>query len=364
MRFAYHNPVAITAGADSVEALPKVLAGRSVVLVTFPEAEGLGLVTRLRGLLGARLRAVEDQIEPNPDVRFLTAMYERFWREHGSVDALVAVGGGSAIDSAKALMVGTASGTFQELINLLATGGTFVPHRAKPLIAVPTTAGTGSEVTPWATIWDRTANKKHSLHLPQTWPEAAIVDPNLMLTLPASVTLQSGLDALSHALESIWNINANPISDNFAVAAAREVLAALPALMKDLPNPGLRARMALAALNAGLAFSNTKTALAHSISYEMTLRFGLPHGIACSFTLPMVLQKALGIDPERDAVLARIFGELADAPQKLAEFLHALGVPTDFGAYGVTESDAQAMVLNATQGVRGRNFIVSPTLVL
>ena len=72
-----------------------------------------------------------------------------------------------------------------------------------------------------------------------------------MLTLPASVTLQSGLDALSHALESIWNVNANPISDNFAVAAAREVLVALPALMKDLRNPGLRSRMSLAALNAG-----------------------------------------------------------------------------------------------------------------
>ena len=89
----------------------------------------------------------------------------------------------------------------------------------------------------------------------------------------------------------------------------------------------------------------------------MTLSIRPPHGIACSFTLPMVLQKALGVDSERDAVLARIFGELAEAPRKLAEFLHALGVPTDFGAYGVTESDAQAMVLNATQGVRGRNFI-------
>src|SRR6185295_7098025 len=112
----------------------------------------------------------------------------------------------------------------------------------KALIAVPTTAGTGSEVTPWATIWDKEAGRKHSLHLPQTWPEAALVDAELMLTLPASVTVQSGLDALSHALESIWNVNANPISDTYAVAAAREVLSALPALMNDLKNPALRAR--------------------------------------------------------------------------------------------------------------------------
>lgn len=362
MRFAYHNPVAITAGAGSVEALPDVLVGRSVVLVTFPEAEGLGLVTRLRTLLGGRLRAVEDAIEPNPDVRFLAAMYERFWREHADCDALVAVGGGSAIDTAKALMIGTVSGTFNELIDSLANGRTFVPHRVKPLIAVPTTAGTGSEVTPWATIWDRAANSKHSLHLPQTWPEAAIVDANLMLTLPASVTLQSGLDALSHALESIWNVNANPISDNFAVAAAREVLHTLPELINDLSNANLRERMSLAALNAGLAFSNTKTALAHSISYEMTLRFGLPHGIACSFTLPMVLRRAAGIDSGRDAVLSRIFGDLAEAPHRLSQFLHGLGVRTEFSAYGVAEPDAQTMVLNAMQGVRGRNFIGSAVL--
>jgi phosphonate metabolism-associated iron-containing alcohol dehydrogenase len=310
------------------------------------------------------LRAVEDRSEPNPDVRFLAAMYEGFWREHADCDALLAVGGGSSIDTAKAMMVGTASGTFNELIDLLASGRTFVPNRVKPLIAVPTTAGTGSEVTPWATIWDRAANKKHSLHLPQTWPEAAIVDPNLMLTLPASVTLQSGLDALSHALESIWNINANPISDTLAVAAAREVLATLPALMEDLSNRDLRTRMSLAALKAGLAFSNTKTALAHSISYEMTLRFGLPHGIACSFTLPLVMQRAVGVDSGRDALLSQIFGDLAYAPFKLSEFLHTLGVQTDFAAYGVTEADSQKMVLHAMQGVRGRNFIGSPTTKL
>ncbi len=110
-----------------------------------------------------------------------------------------------------------------------------------------------------------------------------------MLTVPASVTVSTGLDALSHALESIWNINANPLSDTFAISAIEDILECLPLLRSDLSNQELRSRMALAALKAGMAFSNTKTALAHSISYEMTLRFGLPHGIACSFTLPLVL---------------------------------------------------------------------------
>ena len=358
MSLRYHNPVAIRFGAGSIAELPEVLRGRRAVLVTFPEAEGLGLTARLRDILGSALAAVEDRIEPNPDVANLASMYGRFWREHAEVEAVVAVGGGSAMDTAKALMVGTASGRFDDLVALLAKGGTFKPHRVKALIAVPTTAGTGSEVTPWATIWDRAAGKKHSLHLPETWPEAAIVDPDLMLTLPASVTVQSGLDALSHALESIWNVNANPLSDTYAVAAAREVMSVLPALLADLSNRDLRARMALAALQAGMAFSNTKTALAHSISYEMTLRFGLPHGIACSFTLPMVLERAVGSDAGRDAVLARIFdADLANAPRRLREFLRAVGVKTEFADYGVPEEDSRRMVAHALDGVRGKNFI-------
>lgn len=354
----YHNPVAIRVGPGALRELPELLAGRRVVVVTFPEAERLGLVARLRALLGDALVGVEDGIEPNPDVRSLAPMYARFWREHADCEAVVAVGGGSAIDTAKALMVGTASGSFDELLALLGRGGTFKPARTKALVAVPTTAGTGSEVTPWATIWEQAANRKHSLHLEQTWPEAAIVDAELMLTLPAGVTLQSGLDALSHALEAIWNVNANPVSDVLAASAARDVLGTLPALLRDPRNLALRARMAAAALKAGLAFSNTKTALAHSISYEMTLRFGLPHGIACSFTLPMVLQRAIGIDAGRDAVLAAIFdGDLAGAPARLAGFLRELGVQTEFSAYGVDEQDSRRMVLHALEGVRGRNFI-------
>ena len=117
--------------------------------------------------------------------------------------------------------------------------------------------------------------------------------------------------------------------------------------------------MSLAALKAGLAFSNTKTALAHSISYDMTLHHGLPHGIACSFTLPHGARRApSGADPERDAVLAQIFDvPLRDAPAFLGEFLRGVGVSTDFASYGVGAEEAQRMVVNALDGVRGKNFI-------
>ncbi|MBS0321107.1 MAG: iron-containing alcohol dehydrogenase [Proteobacteria bacterium] len=358
MSWRYHNPVDVRFGPGSLAELPKLVRGRRVAAVVFPEAASVGVTARLAALLGDALAVVIDRTEPNPDVAGLASLYEAFWAGANPPDVIVAVGGGSAIDTAKALMVGTADHRFASLVALLATGKPFTPHAVKPLIAIPTTAGTGSEVTPWATVWDRAAQRKYSLHLPETWPTAAIIDPELTQSLPAGPTLAAALDALSHALESIWNVNANSVSDTHAIAAASTVLEVLPRLMADLRNPELRERMSLAALQAGLAFSNTKTALAHSISYEMTLRHGLPHGIACSFTLPMVLDRARGALPDRDAVLAQIFGaDLAGAPARLATFLEGVGVRTDFAAYGVDAATERRMIADALDGVRGKNFI-------
>jgi phosphonate metabolism-associated iron-containing alcohol dehydrogenase len=269
---------------------------------------------------------VIDRIEPNPDVSYLAAMYERFWREHADCEAVVAVGGGSAIDTAKALMVGTASGRFDELVALLAKGAAFKPHRLKALIAGAHDGGhrqRGDARGPRSGT--RPPARSIRCTCPRPGPRPALVDADLMLTLPASVTVQSGLDALSHSLEAIWNVNANPVSDTYAVAAAREVMATLPSLLENLGRQAAARAHGRRGPEGGMAFSNTKTALAHSISYEMTLRFGLPHGIACSFTLPMVLERAVGADPSRDAVLAAIFGDLAGAAGKLREFLRAVG---------------------------------------
>src|SRR5262249_49423231 len=199
-------------------------------------------------------------------------------------------------------------GRFDDIVDALAAGRQPEVTEACALVAVPTTAGTGSEVTPWATLWDRSAGapKKYSLHVEETWPSHAVVDPSLTLSAPESVTRNSALDALSHSLESIWNVNANPVSDTLAVEAARTVIATLPRLLAAPQDRKLRTEMSRASLTAGLAFSNTRTALAHSISYEMTLKHGLPHGLACSFTLPMVWSLAAGADPRRDDVLGRI----------------------------------------------------------
>ncbi|SAI73919.1 alcohol dehydrogenase [Bordetella ansorpii] len=357
--WTYHNPVDIHAGPGCLQRLPALLKRRDFLLVVFPEAHGLGLVDTIRALAGDRLRGVIDDILPNPDVGWLAPLYDRVHREHAGVPCIVALGGGSVIDTAKALLCATPAGTFAELLAALERGETLPAGRHKSLIAIPSTAGTGSEVTPWATLWDQAQGRKHSLHQPWTWPEAAIIDPALMGSLPAAATLASGLDALSHALESIWNVNRNPVSMALAIQAARRILDVLPRLMHDLHDAGLRADMAQAALMAGLAFSNTKTALAHSLSYEITLRQGIAHGIACSFSLPIVLEMALGADDGVDQALMSIFdaasGQAASA--RLRRFLQGLGVATDPTEYGLAPADWREMVRSAAQGPRGRNFI-------
>ena len=181
--WSYRNPVAIHFGWGTLDRLPALVSGRDVVVVTFPEARAGGLEARLRALLGTRLREVVSDVEPNPEVGWFRARYGEFWREHAGA-TLVAVGGGSAIDTAKLLQVATPGGDFESLFAALSAGKQPEVARAFPLVAVPTTAGTGSEVTPWATLWDRSSStpKKYSLHVEQTWPEAAVVDPELTLS--------------------------------------------------------------------------------------------------------------------------------------------------------------------------------------
>jgi alcohol dehydrogenase class IV len=142
------------------------------------------------------------------------------------------------------------------------------------------------------------------------------------------------------------------------VEAARTVIGCLPPLLATPGDRALRTEMSRASLMAGLAFSNTRTALAHSISYEMTLKHGLPHGLACSFPLPLVWRLAHGADAGRDDVLARVFGPAVQAPwRRLAGFLQGVGVSTSFASYGLSSRDSRGLVEFALEGARGRNFV-------
>lgn len=354
--FTWHNPVTVDFAWGALQRLPAVVGARPVLLVLFPEAGQIGLRARLEELL-PRLVDVVDEVAPNPSLRHLQELHRRFWAEQSAAEAIVAVGGGSTIDTAKALSVTTANGLLGALDPVQDIAD------SRPLIAVPTTAGTGSEVTPWATVWDPDADppRKLSLHRPHSWPHTALVDPALCRSLPRGATIAGALDALSHSLEAIWNRNANPVSDRLAVAAARKVIAHLPSVLAAPDAAAGRRALSLAATLAGLAFSNTRTALAHEISYALTLRRGIAHGIACSAPLPLVWRLAQGRDQARDRVLGEIFdcpaGEGAD---RLEGFLRRLDVATDLTAYDFAAGEIDAILQAAQSGARGRNFIGSP----
>jgi len=353
--WVFHNPVRIAFGEGAFDQIGHAIAGRSFVLVTNNEPALLPWRERLAQLCGQPLLTL-DSIAPNPDLATLRLLSEELRDLGRAPELFVALGGGSAIDAAKFLAAG--HGQFDELFASI-EAGTPLPRPALPFIAIPTTAGTGSDLTRWATVWDNAGGRKLSLERDDLFAEASFIDPLIMASLPWSVALASGLDALSHALESIWNINANPLTRDFAVRGARDVMAALPLLQADQEDANARAQLAKGAMGASLAFSNTRTALAHNLSYPITLQYGVTHGIACSFCLPEVMAAVIGVDPDCDAALSEIIGPLVDAPTRLRAFLDSLGVPASAHALKITPDAWEVMVDQAFAGPRGRNFIGS-----
>jgi len=360
--WAFQNPAKILFGEGVLHQIPKALAGRRYLLVTYGEPEFTELAEQISREAGAPLDIV-DAVKPNPDFLDLHPLSAELRAAGHESEAIVALGGGSVIDVAKAL---SASPLSFDVVERHLTQSP-CPERFKcvPIIAIPTTAGTGSEVTSWATIWDSEAGKKYSLADPRLVPETVLIDPSITLGLPRELTISTALDALSHSLESIWNKNANPISANFAVEAAREIIEVLPSLTGDLRSGDLRSRMAKAALLAGLAFSNTKTALAHSLSYPITLEYGIRHGVACSFTLPIIMASIIGQDETCDAVLERIFGpDLEAGAERLATFLRDLDIGVTAADHGIDRSAFRDLIESAFEGERGRNFIGEKPRVL
>ncbi|MEH2532029.1 phosphonate metabolism-associated iron-containing alcohol dehydrogenase [Bradyrhizobium sp. AZCC 1588] len=360
MRWAYWNPVKVRFGAGTFDEVGGLIGKRRYALVTYNQPIFNDLAARLTKVAGEPV-AVIDNIETNPDCADLVNSCRVFGAATQAPEVIVALGGGSMMDAAKVLAA--SKGDFENVRRHLTEKAPLDTSAIVPIIAVPTTSGTGSEVTHWATVWDSANGSKYSLAHPLLYPEAAVLDPQLILGAPRGLTLATGLDSLSHALESIWNVNANSVSAGFAVEAAREIIETLPRLLDNLGDIDLRTRQARGSLLAGFAFSQTKTALAHNISYDITLKIGLIHGIACSFSLPIVMGWAIGNSPDCDAALRRIFGpDLSEGVRKLRSFLEGIGVKTDPATYGVSPAEWTRLVEKALEGERGRNFIGRQTV--
>lgn len=342
--WGFFNPVRIVCAPGACLRLGEHVHQERILLVTSAGFRRRGLVDRIAGVLGPRLAGVVDDVSPNPDVDDID-------RQAAAVramapDLIVGLGGGSSIDTAKALARLLPQPTGTTLAAHFRDGAPMAAVSALPLAAIPTTAGTGAEVTPFGTVWDFAQGRKYSVAGDDMYPSVAVLDPELTVGLPLDVTLSSGLDAVSHALESTWNRNATPVTLGLATKSLQLSIPALPRL-KEAPDD-IQARRAMmeASLLAGLAISQTRTALAHSISYPLTARFNLAHGIACSFTLPALLRFNAEADDGRLQDLARALScaTVEELAAQLEMLLREVGVAESIRACMPQDADAMTLI--------------------
>lgn len=322
-QWSFYNPVRIQFGREKRRILAGELRDLRVLAVSTGRGRRQFTGDQILGPLARRLTWV-DTVTPNPGIDDVENGLERFQAE--AFDAILAFGGGSAIDFGKAAaaLLAPASDP-QGLRSLIAEPERLMSNPPLPLFAVPTTSGTGSEVTPFATIWDHQDKKKLSLASTSLFPRLAIVDPGLTDDLPAEATFSSGLDALNQAFESVWNKNSTSATVALASQAISLALAGLPTLIEDLGDQQARDQMAEASLLAGLCISQTKTALCHAMSYPLTARLGIPHGWACAFTMGEVYKICETNIPEIFNPILSTTGH-DTARGLLAEVLEILGV--------------------------------------
>ena len=351
--FSYYMPTKIIYGRNSLKDIDVYVDHRKALLVTSQGFVKRGLVDEIVTYTN-NIVGVISSIKSHPEFVDIEEIYRQAYQNQ--FELIIAIGGGSVMDVAKFISVHNTNKDYQFVEDLTKEKISKKDYKIIPIISIPTTAGTGSEVTPYSTIWDMQEKQKYSLNLPDLFSEVAIYDPVLTLTVPKDITIQTGLDALSHSLESIWNKNASPVTINYAVKSAKLIVNNLVNLANDLDNLDLRDDMMMACMYAGLAFSNTQTAIAHAISYYVTANKGIPHGLACSFTLPTLIDNIVGKYDFIDDALIEIFGELSS--NRLRDLLKELNISTEFESYDIDEKELDILKNSLQSNIRAMNSLV------
>ncbi|MEN5030752.1 iron-containing alcohol dehydrogenase [Pseudomonas sp. Ps21-P2] len=312
-----------------------------------------GTVDLALAQLGGRRYGLFDRVKPEPEISIVEDC-TRAYRDGGH-DGLIGVGGGSAIDIAKGVAAfASHEGPLAELF-----GVDLVKRKGPPLIAIPTTAGTGSEVTNVAIFSDKQAQLKKGIVSDYLLPDVALVSPLMTLTCPRSVTAASGVDALVHAIKAYLSVNASPITDAIALGAIKLIVKALP---KAYANPSsLQARedMATASLMAGMAFGNAGVGAVHALAYPLGGRFNIAHGVSNALLLPYVMEwnKLACVERMRDiadAMGVRV-AHLSDrdaadlAVKAMADLCAAVEIPSGLRSFNVPEDAIPAMAEEASK---------------
>lgn len=335
--FTFHLPTRIVFGRPAHETIPAeldALGAQRVLVVSDTGLADLGLVEKLATSLEEVSYAVATftDVSSNPTTDEVDGGLAL--ARSREVDVLVAIGGGSPIDVAKAIAM------------LLANGGVYadyqwngktITERSWPLIAVPTTAGTGSEVTKVAVVSDVDNPFKKGVLSPLMFPHIAVLDPALTRGMPPWLTAATGIDAFVHALEAYVGRRANPHTDRLALDALGTAWRYLPAAVRDGDDMEARERMMLASLWAGMAMDHAGLGLIHALSGPLTTHLHLHHGLANGIILPYVVAyNLLAISEERRQALSTLFGLAPGAGdnaliEALRQFVDGLGLPTALG---------------------------------
>ncbi len=271
-------------------------------------------------------------------------------------DGVIAIGGGSVMDTAKVLKAVMSSKitNLKKLMDL----SNFEESKKVPSIFVPSTHGTGSEVTKWGTVWDLSEKKKYSISHAILYPDISILDPSITLSLPLKFSLITTLDALSHSFEAIWNKNNNKTSTSYAIEAIISILKNVEAFKANPSDLKLRKELLIASKNAGMAFSNTKTAAAHSISYPLTIHYNIPHGIASSMSLIPLLEI------NREAIqesLEEIYKRMRISHSQLVQMIELIPnnvLPYSLSEWGISKDSISQLINESfTKGRMDNNII-------
>lgn len=361
------SPTKTILGKGSIGELGKEaasLGARKVLVVTDPGVVKAGLVASPREVLRRAGLEVEiyDGVEPEPPVRVVDDCIRAVNR--GGYDLVVGLGGGSALDVAKgAAALAPNGGKALDYV-----GADRVPKRGLPKILVPTTAGTGSEATRVFVITDESENMKKAVFSNFLLADVAILDPLLTVSMPPSVTADTGMDAMVHAVEAYVSVNTTPYAEILALAAIELIAQSLPAAFAKGSNLQARYNMLLAANLAGAAFTSGGLGAVHGLAYVLGTEYHMAHGRSNAIMLPHVMAFNVPGNPQKYADIARSMGEpveglsLFEAAERavtaVRRLLDLIQVPCALSKYGIPREDLARLVAGGLK--QSRLFVPNP----
>lgn len=349
-------------GPGSRSVLPEVVGrlGKSkAMVVTDAGLVKFGVAKMVTDILDANgiPYGVFSDVKPNPTVTNVKNGIAAF--KASGADLLIAVGGGSAIDTAKAIGIVSNNPEFSDIVSLEGVAPT--KNKSVSIVALPTTAGTAAETTINYVIIDEEKQKKMVCVDPNDIPAVAIIDAELMYSLPKGLTAATGMDALTHAIEGYITRGAWELSDMFEIEAIRMISRHLPKAVDNPKDAEARNGMAVAQYVAGMAFSNVGLGLVHGMAHPMGSLFDVPHGVANALLLPVVMEFNMPACLDKYPEIARAMGvdtagmSREEASQAAVDAVRALsvkvGIPQHLGELGITEKDIPALADQALADV-------------